>query len=227
MEQQNHLPATMQVARLNVTEAYPLQLKLYQGLRTSSVSTMVKAQTPTIAEIKNKASETDARALLYIAVCEVCDFFNVGKNINDVQVATTVEMIIESFWHLKLEEVKYCFRRAMRTERLFDRLDGNIILGWLRTYDEERTEEAIRISEQEATEEVNAHCLPAPGAISYEEYMAILERQAAAGDKEAQSKLKSIRSIPKSGLSPDKKQAENDHKFKIWKTFHYLPNKKK
>lgn len=186
---------TMRAVRRNVTEVYPLQLKLYQGLKTSSISTMVEAQTPTIAMIKNSASETDARALLYIAICEVCDFFNVGKNMNDVQVAMTADLIIEQYWHLKMEEIKYCFRRAMSEGKLFDRLDGNIILGWLRTYDEERTEEAIRISDQEASEEINAHCLPVPGAMSYDEYIALLERQSDNGDYDAQDKLKLIRSM--------------------------------
>ena len=78
---------------------------------------MVAAKTPTIARIKNEASETDVRALLYIAICEVCDFFNVGKNMNDTQVALTADLIIEEFWHLRLEEIKYCFRRAMRREK--------------------------------------------------------------------------------------------------------------
>lgn len=131
---------------------------------------MVSAQTPTLAKIKNTASETDARALLYIALCEVCDFFNVGKNMSDTQIALTADLILESFWYLKLEEIKYCFRRAMQQEKVYDRLDGNMILGWLRDYDAERTEEAIRISEQKEAEELNQYH-PDPQALTYDSYI--------------------------------------------------------
>lgn len=149
---------------------------------------MVSAQTPTLAKIKNSASETDARALLYIAICELCDFFNVGKNMNDTQVALTVDLILESFWHLKLEEIKFCFRRAMSAQQLYDRLDGNIILGWLRDYDAERTEEAMRQSDQEALQRQNAQT-PAEGAISWETYVNRLWNLAYYADPEAVEKL--------------------------------------
>jgi len=155
---------------------------------------MVKAQTPTIAKIKNTVSETDARALISLAICEVCDFFNVGKNMNDTQVALTADLIIEQYWHLKPEEIKYCFRRAMCTEKLFDRLDGNIILGWLEAYDKERTEEAIRISEHEDYVRMNV----SPdndadtSAVSYEEFINNLRKAAEAGDKESIELLQQI-----------------------------------
>lgn len=152
---------------------------------------MVAAATPTLAKIKNEASETDARALLYIAVCEVCDFFNVGKNMNDTQIGVTVDLILELFWYFKLEEVKYCFRRAMARGKLFDRLDGNIIIGWLREYDAERTEEAIRLSDQRASEEQNA-AYDNPDAVSFERYTEILRERAASGDEDAAARLKDI-----------------------------------
>ncbi len=187
---------------------------------------MVAATTPTLAKIKNEASETDARALLYIAICEVCDFFNVGKNMNDTQVAMTVDLILESFWHLRLEEVKYCFRRAMMREKLFDRLDGNIIIGWLREYDTERTEEAIRISEQEEERERN-NILPTPGAMSYQEWLDNLEERALT-DQEAAVMLEQIKNPPPQRLTllSDEDRKKRDHDFKTWKTFQYLPNKK-
>jgi|GEM_PF-1110318 len=187
---------------------------------------MVAAQTPTIAKIKNDVSLDDARALLSIAVCEVCDFFNVGKNMNDAQIALTVDLIIEQFWYFKLEEIKYCFRRAMMREKLFDRLDGNIIMGWLREYDTERTEEAIRIPEQRDTQQVNetADC---PEAVSFEDYVADL-RNRALKDKKAAQVLKEIdNSSPKRlNLLTNEERVQKDHDFRMWRTFNYLSRKK-
>lgn len=188
---------------------------------------MVAAQAPTLARIKNEISLDDARALLSIAVCEVCDFFNVGKNMNDMQIALTVDLIIEQFWYFKLEEIKYCFRRAMMRERLFDRLDGNIIIGWLREYDVERTEEAMRISDQRAMQELNEPKERA-GAVSFETYLANL-RERAKTDAEAAKLLADIDNPPPERLKlltwEAQKQRERD--FKMWKMFQYsLGNKK-
>lgn len=186
---------------------------------------MVAAQTPTLAKIKNKASEVDARALLYIAICEVCDFFNVGKNMNDTQVAVTIDLILESFWHLRLEEIKYCFRRAMMREKLFDRLDGNIIIGWLREYDVERTEEAMRISEQREMQQVN-ETSDCPEAVSFEDYVADLRNRALKDEKAAQVLNEIDNPSPKRlNLLTNEERAQKDHDFRIWRTFNYLSRK--
>lgn len=187
---------------------------------------MVAAQTPTLAKIKNEVSLADVRALLSIAICEVCDFFNVGKNMNDAQIALTVDLIIEQFWYFKLEEIKYCFRRAMMREKLFDRLDGNIIIGWLREYDTERTEEAMRISEQRETQQENK-IMDCPEAVSFEDYVADL-RSRAEKDENAAELLKEIEnpSPKKLNLLTNEERAQKDHDFKTWRIFHYLLGKK-
>lgn len=188
---------------------------------------MVATQTPTLAKIKNEISLDDARALLSIAICEVCDFFNVGKNMNDTQIALTVDLIIEQFWYFKLEEIKYCFRRAMMREKLFDRLDGNIIIGWLREYDAERTEEAIRISEQRDMQQVN-EIKDNPNAVSFEDYVADL-RSRAEKDKKAAELIKEIDnpSPKRLNLLTNKERVQKDHDFKMWRTFNYLLGNKK
>lgn len=182
---------------------------------------MVAAKTPTLAEIKNKVSLNDIRALLTIAVCEVCDFFNVGKNMNDMQVALTVDLIVERFWYFKLEEVKYCFRRAMMHEKLFDRLDGNIIIGWLETYDAERTEEAVKLSEQEDARRLKAE--PGDNAVTLGEYLAKLEQRADT-DEEAAGQLAMARKLA-SGSKPGGSDGDKAG-FKRWFYNEYLKGKK-
>ena len=188
---------------------------------------MVSAQTPTLAKIKNEVSLADIRALISIAVCEVCDFFNVGKNMNDAQIALTVDLIIGRFWYFKLEEIKYCFRRAMMREKLFDRIDGNIIIGWLRDYDSERTEEAMRLSDQRESQELNEP-KERPGAISYEQYIALL-RETAATDLEAAKILEDIDNPPPKRFTmlSNEKRIQGERDFKMWYVFNYLQGDKK
>lgn len=175
---------------------------------------MVAAKTPTIAKIRNEVSEADIRALLTIAVGEVCDFFNVGKNMNDAQIALTVDLIIEQFWYFKLEEIKYCFRRAMMREKLFDRLDGNIIIGWLREYDSERTDVAISISEQEDAEALSRRGISDDGAISLNQYIERLEAEAIT-DRSASERLNLIKKMIGCHINEDIDKKNKD--FKEWK----------
>lgn len=180
---------------------------------------MVAGTTPTIAKIKNGASETDARALLYIAICEVCDFFNVGKTMNDVQVAMTVDLIIEKFWYLRLDEIKYCFRRAMCKEKLYDRLDGGIILGWLDAYDAERTEQAIDISHNTDIEAQQRVC-PSPAGVDFKTYLAELKQRAEV-DKEAAELLANY-SLIQSTPSIRKMDKQRSDDFKKWRLNYLL-----
>lgn len=181
---------------------------------------MIRAKTPTIAEIKSNVSLADARALLSIAVCETCDFFNVGKNMNDTQIALTVDLILDTFGHLRLEEIKYCFRRAMVREKVYDRIDGNTILGWLREYENERTEEAMRISDNEAFETYS----PPPNAIPYAEYMCQL-RQRAETDPEAAVLLESAEHAERAFAQASRDPKANEHEFKLFR-LQYNMNKK-
>lgn len=223
MEQDQSLqPIPRLPVRKAVTDYADWQLELYRNLPTNcSVSTMVSTQTPTLAKIRHQMSLTDLRALLSIAVCEVCDFFNVGKNMNDTQVAMTVDLIIEQHSDLKLEEIKYCFRRAMMREKLFDRLDGNIIIGWIRDYDAERTEEAISLSEHDDSVAQNRLLPRADDSVSFSQYLGLLRQKAAGGDEQAAKDLAQAEKL----LAPQKdmrSEKEKRREFRLWYVNEFL-----
>lgn len=183
---------------------------------------MVSTPTPTLAQIKRRMSLTDLRALIAIAVCEVCDFFNVGKNMNDTQIALTVDLIIEQFNHLKLEEIKYCFRRAMTRERLFDRLDGNIIIGWLRDYEAEHMETCIALSEQDDTVAMNALPPPAEDTISFSQYIELLRQKAADGDEQAKNELAQAEKMLNAQQTDMRSEKEKRREFRLWYVNEFL-----
>lgn len=90
-----------------------------------------------------------AAAILVKIVAQLIAFFNVGKSMNDYQLAETVKLIMQQYYFLKLEDLKLCFDgmkcgRYLDGGKLFDRLDGQIILLALQHY----TEERIAIAEQ-------------------------------------------------------------------------------
>lgn len=165
---------------LNSPKAY------YKGLRRCSIKNAL-TDTPElpISEIATiKYGDINAaQAIVAIAISEVVQFFNVGKTMNDVQVAITSDLIIDRFYYLKLEEIKYCFHRAMCSGKVYDRLDGNIIIGWLNEYDAERDEFCSLnvINENKAHKDDDKSSISCP----YDEYWDNQRKLAEAGDEES------------------------------------------
>lgn len=200
----------------------------WESLPVKTVSENILSEQPNIAQLQlliPKHGDMAVKLIIMHALKEVRDFFNVGKNMTNPQITITAELIMSQYWYFKIEDIKLCLRRAMMRENLFDRLDGNIILGWLREYDNERTEEAMRISENEESQE-RCKLLPSPGAMSYREWLDNLEERALT-DQEAATLLEQIKNAPQQRLTllSSEERAKKDHDFKMWKQFDYLLKK--
>lgn len=201
----------------------------WESLPVKTVSENILSEQPNIAQLQlliPKHGDMAVKLIIMHALKEVRDFFNVGKNLTNPQITITAELIMSQFWYFKIEDIKCCLRRAMLREKLFDRLDGNIILGWLKEYDNERTEEAMRISENEESRAVN-EVKESPDTVSYEDYLANLE-QRAKSDKDAAELLAQIKNPQPQRLTllSSEERAKKDHDFKMWKQFDYLLKKK-
>ena len=127
------------------------------------------------------------KQLMYLGLMikEVNDFFNVKGNMNVKQIKLTAELILDNpgFYDLTLGNIKACFRQKMMTAKLYDRLDGNIIIDWLREFKSEMADycENTRIGE----ERIEYRGSENVGAITHAAYMAMLEARANDGDEEA------------------------------------------
>ena len=147
----------------------------------------VLSDEPTVSMVNRSLGLACARAALVMGVSSVVAFFNVGKTMDARQTAMTVDLIIERFPHLSMAEIHFCLREAMATAKLFDRLDGNIIIGWLADFDRRRDDEMVRLR----TAENNAHksgqtdSKPIAGTLFYDEYVGYLLSASAAGDVSA------------------------------------------
>lgn len=210
----SNLPATEKKA---LKDLLTLQAEYYKGLHVSSIKEAV-LNTPNLplSVIRKEITLAGARAILVIAINELVSFFNVGKTMNDVQVALTADLIIDRFYYLKLEEIKLCFRNAMASGKIYDRLDGNIILGWLNEYDVQRDEIVSSLSINEAHEQNNNST-----GMFYGEYIKHLTERSENGDEEAKELLESHQSFMQRMKSNDKEAA-----FKKWKEEYYGRTKK-
>lgn len=86
--------------------------------------------------------EASILAMLNILIGDAALFFNVGKNMNPEQVKQTSFMIMEEYNSLKPDDLKMCFTNAKKGlyGKVYDRIDGAVVLGWLETHFNERCE---------------------------------------------------------------------------------------
>ncbi len=79
----------------------------------------------------------DAFQAICLAITATCQYFNIGKNMNSTQVNMTAELILEIYWHFRIEEILLVFKKAMIGSygKVFDRIDGAVIMDWISQYD--------------------------------------------------------------------------------------------
>ena len=87
------------------------------------------------------------------------------------QVATTVDLIIEEYPYMKTDDFKLCFKNAMKMKygENYNRIDGSIIMGWLREYNKERCAVADNQSWNTHKAKLSGETSFTSG-LSYEEY---------------------------------------------------------
>lgn len=151
---------------------------------------MFLSSEPAIGTIVRKFGEPEARAILVFLIADVLEFFNVGNTMSATQVATTIDLIIEEYPYMKTDDFKLCFKNAMKMKygENYNRIDGSIIMGWLREYNKERCATA----DNQSWNEHKAHRAelqkPTTGMF-YGDYRRELERKASSGDETAKNAL--------------------------------------
>lgn len=132
-----------------------------------------------------------ARAAVAYVIAETLDFFNVSETMNDSQVAFTTDLILEEYPYFKLDDLKLCFRNAMKLKygNVYNRIDGQIIFRWLKQYNIDRCNLAERDSfnnHKRLLEESQKS-----EGLFFDNYRKQLEERVRDGDKSATEALKS------------------------------------
>lgn len=136
-------------------------------IKPKNVIDVFKSQTPSLVKIQEvENGEMKLKALMFAIVSDLVQFFNVGKTMSTNQIGSTVELLIECYPVYKLDDFVLCFKRAKLGQygKLYDRIDGNIILDWFEAYIQERNTEfeQLRINEQKHREENPDEAVPMP-----------------------------------------------------------------
>lgn len=104
-----------------------------------------------------------------------------GRNrddMNDYQVASIVNSILDKYYYFRIEDVCLCFKRARENSAyggFYGRIDGSVIMSWFATYDKERDDAIHSIGEYKIEYDTSE-------SVSREEYKEILLAKIAGGD---------------------------------------------
>lgn len=170
---------------------------------------MIAADSPTLWDIRSHTDHATVVGLLVLALIHTAKLVNVENNLNETQIGEIANDVLNDMGYLKMEEVKYILKNAVRTKKIFGRLDYNVVMEWFEEYDRERTEEAIRVSDRQA--EIAQMEKPSEGGITFEQYKEQLKQRAANGDKEAAERLSEIdKPITIGGKAVSREQRERD-----------------
>lgn len=222
--QLSHPEQRLTLAQKNVQPWLTNFTTCWSNLVTPDVKTAIKANLPALRDypkiIGEQAAYIALHSWLAIIIAEVSDFFNVGKNMSKTQIAMTAELIVENYAHLTLADFKACFRKAMASGKLFDRLDGNIICSWLNNYDKERDVALAKLYEAQDRDEYQPPC--APSGISFAEFKTSIEKRALEGDAEAKAILNNIAAYESLKKDNSDNKHQKDMAFRQWYLTDYL-----
>ena len=184
---------------------------------------MIEAETPTLWELRTRLGHPAAIAILVNAFIHAAKLVNLDKNLTPEQIGEVANDTLELHGQLKVEEIKFLLKRALRTQNVYGRLDYNVLMGWIEQYDAERTEEAMRISEREEAERLDSPYTATAPRPSVLEQLRKAADEGTPGAAEAYENLSAILSRPD---CPAKTQEQKEKEFRLWKLKHYSHERK-
>jgi len=112
----------------------------------------LNSKTSTIGEIKRSFGTDFIEAYIEGWIINLRMFLSVGKAMTDDQTHETAMMIVSMHPNLNIADINLIFKniKSGRAGKIYDRLDGNVLLEIFDKYFDERCEEAAQQSMREA-----------------------------------------------------------------------------
>lgn len=169
----------------------------FQALNPKTIEDVIDSDLPTIGTINKKLGLIKTRAALAYLISDALEFFNATNTMKDTQIATTVDLLIEEYPYFNTADFKLALKNAMKMKygEIYNRIDGHVIMGWMKEYNKERCNVADMMSYNEHKRKLHDMSEPITEGVSYDEYIRELEEKAKAGDEEASRCLELSRNV--------------------------------
>lgn len=127
--------------------------KHYQQLSPATYTDVFKSATPALSVVKKEAGAQAAAAYVTVMLADIEQFYNVKQNLSEVQLRMLAEMIIKNFYFFRVADLKL-FAEKFKLGlygKIYDRIDGGVIMDALAQYADERMNEAEAYSQKESS----------------------------------------------------------------------------
>lgn len=91
--------------------------------------------------------------IISLMIIEFQDFFNCKTKMNKSQIVESAYLICQHFRHFNYYDIALCFKNAKMNEKIYDRIDGGMLMEWFTNHDVNRT--GLVITEREKAKAQN------------------------------------------------------------------------
>lgn len=162
----------------------------WDSINPVSILDVFNAPQLPVVEIAREIGTTKLQALMVKWMNSFLRFYSVNGSMDAVQVADTINLILEIYPYYTQYDFKLFFKMAKMGKfgEIYGRMDGEVIINWLKKYDAHRATVAQSESMKYADKFKERYPAEETEGVTYPEYLAIKHR-ASMGDKESIKQL--------------------------------------
>ena len=153
MEQRNEVAITSQKKYLqNISNPISKDFKIdvLKMNMDKLVSFTLESKPPSLhKQFKNEEEKTVD--IISLMIIEFQDFYNCKSKMNKAQIVETSYLICQHFRHFNYYDIGLCFKDAKMNHKIYDRIDGGMIMEWLTLHDINRTGLIVTEREKQKT----------------------------------------------------------------------------
>lgn len=128
------------------------EIEFKRTIRNLNLITLIDKldTTPSITKLC-QINEEITREEIALLLIETNKFFSVKNGLNEDIVYDIVDLIISEYKNMTMYDIGLCFKMAKigRFGKVYERLDGGVIMDWIYQYAKQRDKEIIRNAEDE------------------------------------------------------------------------------
>ena len=154
-------------------------MQYWMSINPRTIQDVFNAPEVGIASIRMEIGEQRLQAMMVKWVNSFLDFYSTNGTMDAMQVAETINLIIDTYPHYTIYDFKLFFKLAKLGNygEVYGRMDGSVILSWLRKYDVRRdtVAQSESIKEQEQYKELAKR--KKSNGIYYSEYLKLKQKE--------------------------------------------------
>jgi len=155
MEKNNQIAVTSQTKYLqSINNPIGVEFKMnVLKMKMNDIIEIALVHKPTSLYKHYKENEEKSIDILMLMLIQFQDFYGCKTKMNKEQLLEVSYLISVTFRHFNYYDIAMCFKQAKTTEKVYDRIDGGMIMEWLTKFDINRTGMIINKREEQKAQQ--------------------------------------------------------------------------